>query len=104
MDVVAHELGQATSFRIRIFERATLEGSPPMPLRAGDVMLEDEQASLEDIRHYARVVKRSLREHQGVSGRRWWHAAPQTTPAAQGAATPPSSAAATGATLRPISW
>ncbi len=66
MDVVAHELGQATSFRIRIFERATLEASPPMRYALVDVMLEDEQASLEDIRHYARVVKRSLREHQGV--------------------------------------
>ena len=43
-----------------------------------DVMLEDEQAS-PDIRRFARVVKRSLREHHGIYVRPLVSPALQTT-------------------------
>ena len=66
MHAVSRELGQITRFRIRIFERTAPQALAGQQYGIVEVALENDAASVDDIRRYARKIKRGLREHQGL--------------------------------------
>ncbi|TMW74926.1 undecaprenyl/decaprenyl-phosphate alpha-N-acetylglucosaminyl 1-phosphate transferase [Thauera sp. UPWRP] len=64
VEAIARELGQTTSFRVRVFERTAPEDRCGQRYALVDIQLDDELASVDAIRRYARLVRLRLRKHQ----------------------------------------
>ncbi|MBN8442858.1 MAG: undecaprenyl/decaprenyl-phosphate alpha-N-acetylglucosaminyl 1-phosphate transferase [Thauera sp.] len=64
VEAVARELGLTTSFRVRVFEHSAAGERHGQRYALVDIQLDDEQASTDAIRRYARLVRLRLRKHQ----------------------------------------